>query len=57
MSLTSRLEALQQRHGSLEARISEEDRRPKPNEKKLSELKIEKLQLKDEIERLRSTLH
>jgi hypothetical protein len=57
MSLTSRLEALQQRHGSLEARISEEDRRPKPNEKKLSELKIEKLQLKDQIERLRSTLH
>ena len=57
MSLHTRLEALQTRHTSLEAQISDEDRRPQPNGNKLAKLKVQKLQVKDEIERIRSTLH
>ena len=54
MSLNARLESLQQRHSSLEARISDEDRRPRPDPDALSRLKVEKLHLKEEIERLRA---
>jgi hypothetical protein len=57
MNLNARLDALQQRHASLENRIFDEDHRPQPDGETLSRLKIEKLQLKDEMERLRSTLH
>ena len=54
MSLNARLESLKQRHSSLETRISDEDRRPRPDQDALSRLKIEKLHLKEEIERLRA---
>ena len=57
MSLHTRLEALKQRHSSLENRISDEDHRPRPNTEALVKLKVEKLHLKDEIERLRASLH
>jgi hypothetical protein len=57
MSLTARLEALKERHASLESRIFEEDNRPLPDSETLSRLKIEKLQIKDEMERLRSRAH
>jgi len=53
MSLMSRLEALKERHASLESRIASEDQRPRPDETTLVRLKLEKLRLKDEIERLR----
>ena len=57
MNLHARLDALQQRHASLETRIFDEDRRPRPDTETLVRLKIEKLQLKDEMERIRSSLH
>ncbi len=54
MSLQARIESLTTRHASLEGRIFEEDNRPRPDDSKLSKLKLEKLRLKDELERLRS---
>ena len=54
MSLQSRLESLKSRHASLEDRITDEDQRPRPDTGTLSRLKLEKLRLKEEIERLRS---
>ena len=53
MSLQSRLEALKERHASLESQISAEDHRPRPDDETLTRLKLEELRLKDEIERLR----
>jgi len=57
MTLHARLDALQQRHASLETRISDEDQRPQPDSDALSRLKIEKLHVKEEMERIRSGLH
>ena len=57
MTLHARLDALQQRHASLENRISDEDQRPQPDSDALSRLKIEKLHVKEEMERIRSGLH
>ena len=57
MSLHNRLEALQGRHASLDAKIFDEDHRPQPDTEMLTRLKIEKLHVKDEIERIRSTLN
>ncbi|MBO0711506.1 MAG: YdcH family protein [Alphaproteobacteria bacterium] len=54
MSLQSRLEALKERHAFLEARIADEDQRPRPDSDALMRLKLEKLHLKDEMERLRA---
>jgi hypothetical protein len=48
-----RLRSLVQRHAVLERQIGEEDARPKPDESTLIRLKLEKLRLKEEIERLR----
>ncbi len=53
MSLQTRLDALKERHASLETRISDEDQRPRPDTGTLTRLKIEKLRVKEEIERLR----
>jgi len=49
----ARLRALEERHEALEARIADEDRRPRPDAEQLSRLKREKLRLKEEMERLR----
>jgi hypothetical protein len=57
MSLQSRLESLKTRHASLESLIASEDQRPRPDDTTLSRLKLEKLRLKDEIERLRGQPH
>ncbi len=54
MSLQSRLESLKERHAALEMRIAEEDQRPMPDSETLNRLKIEKLHVKEEIERLRT---
>jgi hypothetical protein len=54
MNLQSHLEALKGRHSSLEARISAEDNRPCPDTTVLSRMKIEKLRLKEEMERLKT---
>jgi hypothetical protein len=54
MTLQSRLESLKERHASLEQRIADEDQRPRPDSETLTRLKIEKLRVKEEIERLRA---
>jgi hypothetical protein len=54
MSLQSRLEALKERHASLELQIADEDQRPRPDSDALCRLKLEKLHLKDEMDRLRT---
>jgi hypothetical protein len=48
-----RLKTLEDRHAALERQIVQEDARPRPDTAELSRLKIEKLRLKEEIERLR----
>jgi hypothetical protein len=57
MSLNTHLDALKERHASLESRISEEDHRPQPDAEALIRLKVEKLRLKEEMERLRTLAH
>ena len=52
MSLESHIESLKGRHATLESRIHDEDTRPRPNDDALNRLKLEKLRLKDELERL-----
>jgi hypothetical protein len=54
MSLQSRIESLKTRHTNLDAMIAAEDHRPRPDSEALSRLKLEKLRLKEEMERLRT---
>ena len=53
MNLQSRIETLKDRHATLEHRIADEDHRPQPDSDALARLKVEKLRLKEEMERLR----
>jgi hypothetical protein len=55
MTLQARLESLKDRHASLETRISDEDHRPRPDLATLSQLKVKKLRLKEEMERLQES--
>ncbi|MCO6419566.1 YdcH family protein [Siccirubricoccus sp. KC 17139] len=48
-----RLRSLEERHAALERQIDEEDARPRPDDAVLTRLKLEKLRLKEEMERLR----
>ena len=57
MSLNTRLDALKERHASLETKIFDEDRRPQPDAEALTRLKVEKLRLKEEMERIRTLVH
>ena len=54
MSLEAHLESLLRKHGSLETEISQVMLRPVPDQSQLSQLKREKLRVKDEIERIRA---
>jgi hypothetical protein len=54
MSVQARLDALKERHAALESRITDEDQRPRPDAEVLTRLKIEKLHVKEEMERLRN---
>jgi hypothetical protein len=54
MTLQSHIEALKDRHASLETRIADEDHRPRPDPEALARLKLEKPRLKEEMERLRA---
>ncbi len=49
----ARLRSLEERHAALEARIADEDKRPRPDSDALGRMKREKLRLKEEMERLR----
>ena len=55
MSLQSRIDSLMSRHAVLEMRISDEDNRPRPDADALARMKLEKLRLKDEMERLKTS--
>lgn len=57
MSYSTRLDALKQRHASLESQIADEDHRPRPDADTLTRLKIEKLHLKEEMEKISSLVH
>jgi hypothetical protein len=62
MSLQAHLAELERRHQALEREIEEERVHPAGDDMKVAELKRKKLQLKDEIQRLRletvvATLH
>jgi hypothetical protein len=49
MSLEDRIEALKQKHALLERAIDEENARPLPNRDAISDLKRQKLRIKDEL--------
>ncbi len=53
MNPMPRLQALSDRHQALEAQISQEGNRPRPDDLSLARLKREKLRLKEEMEKLR----
>jgi len=53
MNPQPRLRSLAERHAALEKRIDAEGARPAPDPSALQKLKLEKLRVKDEIERLR----
>lgn len=53
MTLQARLEALKERHAALELQIADEDQRPRPDSETLKRLKVEKLRVKEEMERIR----
>jgi hypothetical protein len=53
MSASARLETLRQRHASLDKRIDEEAARPARDADAIARMKLEKLKLKEEMERLR----
>lgn len=54
MSIEAHLESLLRKHGHLETEISQVMLRPVPDQSQLTQLKREKLRVKDEIERIRS---
>ncbi len=53
MSLQSRIDSLRTRHATLDTRITDEDTRPAPDQATLNRLKLQKLRVKEEMERLR----
>jgi hypothetical protein len=55
MMHTPRIRALESRHANIEQRIASEGARPRPDDAALAKLKIEKLHLKEEMEKLRRT--
>jgi hypothetical protein len=55
MTLLDRIETLRTRHRSLEEAIDREVSRPAPNMETISDLKRQKLRIKDEIVQLEHT--
>ena len=51
-ALSSRLAAMRRRHRTLDARVADEQNRPRPDATLLQKLKREKLRLKDELSRI-----
>jgi hypothetical protein len=49
MSVQDRIEALREKHASLERALDEEIHRPLPNQEAVHDLKRQKLRIKDEI--------
>jgi hypothetical protein len=57
MALQGHIQELSEKHRKLEQRIESEMAHPDWDETRVAALKKEKLRLKDEIERLRTSLH
>mgnify|MGYP000066584185 CR=1 FL=1 len=49
MSIVERIDALKEKHQSIESAIEQEENRPHPDEVELHEMKKKKLRIKDEI--------
>jgi hypothetical protein len=52
MPVAAHLDALKQKHAALDRRIHEEDQHAAPDDLEIKRLKLEKLRLKEEIDRL-----
>lgn len=57
MALAGHIQELSEKHRKLEQRIEMELARPTWDKSRVSALKKQKLRLRDEIERLRTSLH
>jgi hypothetical protein len=57
MSNDARIESLKERHAGIEMQLHDEEVRPAPDTSALLKLKREKLRIKDEIARLRGSIH
>lgn len=57
MSLDVHLATLEQRHSALDEQLSSAKTQPATSDAEIRELKRRKLQLKDEMERLRTAQH
>jgi hypothetical protein len=55
MSSDDRVEALKAKHAALDIALGEENRRPHPDNSAISELKRQKLKIKDELQRIVQT--
>ncbi|MEM0977952.1 MAG: DUF465 domain-containing protein [Pseudomonadota bacterium] len=53
MTLEGRREELERKHKALEEALFEEEKRAAPDAAKISEMKREKLRIKEELEKLR----
>lgn len=56
MTVQSRIDSLKDRHAGLDERIADEVGRPRPDDDELARIKLEKLRLKQEMERLRGQM-
>ncbi|MEL6686049.1 MAG: DUF465 domain-containing protein [Pseudomonadota bacterium] len=54
MALSAHLEQLQSRHGDIDNQINQELRSPAPDHVKITQLKRQKLQIKDTITQMES---
>ena len=55
MRLQDRIEALRNKHAALETAIASESKRTLPNDTAISDMKRQKLRIKDELTRLTSS--
>ncbi len=54
MTIAARLTSLEEKHHGLETKIDQEFHRPAPDQSKLRSLKIAKLRIREEMQRLKS---
>lgn len=57
MTIEAHLATLEKKHGALEAELHSAMLHPSTNDERLADIKRRKLRLKDEMERLRSSVH
>lgn len=55
MSISSHLDSLQRKHGALEAEIADVSASPLPDQTRVNALKVKKLHLKEQIEKIKSS--